>query len=93
MIQTQWHGPHALTLTYADGSGRTGQQLLYRRDEERLTVEPEATAWSLDADGHLFRLASEAKRISLTATPHSGKEDEFELFMALLDPAWRLWLR
>src|SRR5438309_1718282 len=65
VIQTQWHGAHALTLTYADGSGRTGQQLLYRSDEDRLLLEPEAKAWSLDADGHLFRLASEAMRISL----------------------------
>ena len=65
VIHIQWHGQHALTLTYADAAGRTGQQLLYRQDEGRLTLEPEATAWSLDADGHLFRLASEAKRISL----------------------------
>jgi len=65
VIHTQWHGINALTLTYADEKGRTGQQLLYRQDEEKLAVEPEGRAWSLEADGHLFRLASEAKRISL----------------------------
>src|SRR5262249_36995520 len=65
VIQIQWHGHNAVTLTYADLAGRTGQQLLYRQDEAKLTLEPEARAWSLDADGHLFRLASEAKRISL----------------------------
>ena len=46
-------------------AGRPGQELLNRADEARLVVEEPGRAWSLDADGHLFRLVSEAKRISL----------------------------
>ena len=65
VVQLEWHGSDALTLTYTDESGRPGQELLYRDDEPRLTVEGQGRAWSMDADGHLFRLVSEAKRISL----------------------------
>ena len=65
VVQVEWHGADALTLTYTDESGRPGQELLYRDDEDRLTVEGRGRAWSMDADGHLFRLVSEAKRISL----------------------------
>jgi len=65
IVQLEWHGSDALTLTYTDESGRPGQELLYRDDEPRLTVEGQGRAWSMDADGHLFRLVSEAKRISL----------------------------
>src|SRR5688572_18823723 len=65
VVQAEWHGSNALTLTYTDEAGRPGQELLYRGDEARLVVEEAGRAWSLDADGHLFRLVSEAKRISL----------------------------
>jgi SNF2 family DNA or RNA helicase len=65
IVQLEWHGSDALTLTYTDESGRPGQELLYRDDGPRLTVEGQGRAWTMDADGHLFRLVSEAKRISL----------------------------
>ena len=61
-----WHGSNAVTLTYTDEpTGKVDQELLYRDDEPRLTVEEAGRAWSMDADGSLFRLVSEAKRISL----------------------------
>ena len=44
---------------------RSDQELLYREDEPRLSVDEAGRAWSMDADGSLFRLVSEAKRISL----------------------------
>jgi superfamily II DNA or RNA helicase len=65
VVQQEWHGSSALTLTYRDDSGKIGQELVYRDDEGRLEVEQAGRAWSLDADGSLFRLVSEAKRISL----------------------------
>src|SRR5581483_2922073 len=55
----------ALTLTYRDDEGRPGHEILYRSDERRLEIEDEGRAWSFDADGKLFRLASEALRIRL----------------------------
>jgi SNF2 family DNA or RNA helicase len=65
VVQTNWHGTAALELTYRDDEGRVSQQLLYRADEPRLEVEDTGRAWSFDADGKLFRLASEALRIRL----------------------------
>jgi SNF2 family DNA or RNA helicase len=66
VVDVQWHGSNAITLTFTDEStGKPGQELLYRDDEPRLTIEQAGRAWSMDADGALFRLVSEAKRISL----------------------------
>lgn len=66
VVDVDWHGSNAITLTFTDEStGRPGQEILYRDDEPRLSVEQGGRAWSMDADGGLFRLVSEAKRISL----------------------------
>ena len=66
VVHVDWHGSNAVTLTFTDEStGKPGQELLYRDDEPRLTVEQAGRVWSMDADGSLFRLVSEAKRISL----------------------------
>ena len=66
VVDVAWHGSSAITLTYIDElSGKAGQELLYREDEARLVVQAAGRAWSMDADGNLFRLVSEAKRISL----------------------------
>ena len=66
VVQVQWHGSEALTLTYnRDDSGRVDQGLFYRGNEAALGVEEAGRAWSFDADGQLFRLVSEARRIGL----------------------------
>ncbi len=66
VVDVEWHGSNAITLTFTDEStGKPGQELLYRDDERRLSIEQGGRAWSMDADGALFRLVSEAKRISL----------------------------
>jgi superfamily II DNA or RNA helicase len=66
VVDVEWHGSNAITLTFTDEStGKPGQELLYRDDEPRLSIEQGGRAWSMDADGSLFRLVSEAKRISL----------------------------
>lgn len=65
VVQAEWHGSGALTLTYTDAAGDVAQELLYRDKEPLLSVDQAGPAWSLDADPHLFRLASEARRISL----------------------------
>ncbi|MGQ0742862.1 MAG: helicase-related protein [Acidimicrobiales bacterium] len=66
VVDVDWHGSSALTLTFTEESnGRPGQELLYRDDEARLAVAQTGRAWSMDADGSLFRLVSEARRISL----------------------------
>jgi SNF2 family DNA or RNA helicase len=65
VVQVEWHGTQALTLTYRDDAGKVDHELLYRPNEARLEIEEEGRAWSFDADGQLFRLASEALRIRL----------------------------
>jgi SNF2 family DNA or RNA helicase len=66
VVDLVWHGSSAATLTFTDElTGRADQELLYREDEARLVVQLAGRAWSMDADGNLFRLVSEAKRIAL----------------------------
>ena len=66
VVDIAWHGSSAVTLTFTDElTGKADQELLYREDEARLVVQEAGRAWSMDADGNLFRLVSEAKRISL----------------------------
>ena len=66
VVDIAWHGSSAITLTFTDElTGKAAQELLDREDEARLTVEKTGRAWSMDADGDLFRLVSEARRISL----------------------------
>ncbi len=65
-VSVDWHGPDAVTLVYRDGSGDVGQQLLFRGDEQNMLIGGATTRrFSFDADGELFRLASEARRIRL----------------------------
>ena len=59
------HGSIGVEVTYKDANGRLGSELLYRESEARLEIANEGLPWSFDADGSLFRLTSEAYRISL----------------------------
>jgi SNF2-related domain len=65
VISAQWFGSEALELTYKDPTGKVGNELLYRHDEQRFEVVEEGRPWSLDGAGALFRLVSEAQRIRL----------------------------
>jgi superfamily II DNA or RNA helicase len=65
VINVQWFGSDAIELTYKDGQGKTGQQLLYRDQEPSLEVVEQGRPWSFDGDGATFRLVSEAHRIRL----------------------------
>jgi SNF2 family DNA or RNA helicase len=65
VINAKWFGSEALELTYKDPAGKLGNELLYRHDEPRIEIVANGRPWSFDADGHLFRLVSEAHRIRL----------------------------
>jgi SNF2 family DNA or RNA helicase len=65
VVQVEWHGTNAITLTYRDDNGRSDHEILYRDAESRLEIEDEGRAWSFEGDGKLFRLTSEALRIRL----------------------------
>ena len=65
VVGVRWIGDLAIELTYKDASGNLGNVLLYRDSEPNLEVAREGRPWSLDGDGALFRLVSEARRIRL----------------------------
>jgi SNF2 family DNA or RNA helicase len=65
VVDVKWFGTSAIELTFKDVQGKPGNELMYRTDEARLEVATKGPAWNFDADGHLFRLVSEAYRIKL----------------------------
>ena len=64
-VALSWHGSSAVTRPYRDPNDRVDERLLYRSDEAALQIRSGGSRWGLDADGELFTLVSEAKRISL----------------------------
>ncbi len=65
VVDAKWHGTVAVELTYKDGAGRLGHELLFRDRELTLAIAEDGRPWSFDADGGLLRLVSEAYRIHL----------------------------
>lgn len=58
-------GSEVANVTFVDAEGRAGTQLVYRNQESSLEVLKQTRPLSFTADGHLFRLASEAQRLRL----------------------------
>src|SRR3989442_13418398 len=65
VVDVQWHGDVAITLTYRDAAGHLGNETLYRDREPSLEIATVGLPWSFDGDGTLLRLVSEAYRIHL----------------------------
>lgn len=65
VVAIKWYGNAVLEITYKNSQGLLANQLVYREDEERLSVEEANLPWNFDADGDTVRLASEAYRINL----------------------------
>lgn len=65
IVDVKWHGSSVVELTYKDATGRLGSQLLFQDREPSLEIVAPGLPWSFDADGALFKLASEAYRIRL----------------------------
>ena len=65
IISIKRHGSSSVELVYQDASGNLGKELLYSDSVANLEIAPADLPWSFDADGALFRLASEAYRIRL----------------------------
>src|SRR5438874_583808 len=65
LIEVKRYGASVAEVTYKDAGGLPGSMLLYQDDAARLEIASDELPWSFDADGALFRLTSEAYRISL----------------------------
>ena len=63
VVAKTWHGPDTLEVVYRTADGVVDTRLLSRSDEPRLSIAAVERHWTLDADGELFKLASEARRI------------------------------
>jgi superfamily II DNA or RNA helicase len=82
VVAVDWHGTTCVTLTYRGADGDVGEELVYRADEARLRVDGAASTWAFDADGELFRLAAEARRIRLAYL----FDPRLAVHLSLLDP-------
>lgn len=65
IIDVEWSGSNAVTITYRRGDGKPDSDLLYREDEARLEIVEAERLWAFDVDGAILRLVSEAYRIQL----------------------------
>jgi superfamily II DNA or RNA helicase len=64
VIYAQWHGSDALELTYKTTAGSLGQQVVFRKDEDKLSIAQSGSR-AFDAPASDFKLAAEAQRITL----------------------------
>lgn len=65
VVDVVHHGTAAVEVIYKYPDGQTGNQLLYRSDEEKLEIVEARKTWDFNTDGDIFRMAAEAYRIHL----------------------------
>ena len=64
VVFAQWHGTDALELTYKTNEGVLGQQVIFRKDQDSLSVAQTGSR-AFDANASDFKLVAEAQRITL----------------------------
>jgi hypothetical protein len=64
VLAAQQHGPDAVELTYKTSAGHLGQQVVFRKDQDQLSIATTASR-PFDANASDFKLVAEAQRISL----------------------------
>ena len=64
VVAAQVHGPASATLTYRTAEGLLGERLVTAADLADIREAAESH-WSFDADGAMFKLASEARRMQM----------------------------
>jgi len=62
VIVVERNGESSATVTYRDGEGRLDERVVTADDAAKIS-EVSSRRWSFDADGAMFRLASEARRM------------------------------
>ena len=62
VVAVDVHGPNSATLTYRTTDGRLGERIVFADGLANL-AQASGRRWSFDADGAMFRLASEARRM------------------------------
>ncbi len=64
VIAAQWHGADAVELTYKTAASSLGQQVVFRKDQDKLSVAQSGSR-AFDANASDVKLVAEAQRISL----------------------------
>lgn len=65
IVSVEWHGSDIITLVFKDTNGKIREQIFGRDLESRLDISSEGNSRNFLADPQLFKLATEAKRITL----------------------------
>lgn len=65
VVTTEPVGDNALTVYYKTVDGSLRERMLFRSDEEGLSLAESGRPWGFDAAGDAFKLAAEAYRINL----------------------------
>ena len=65
IVTTEPIGENALTVYYKTADGRLQERMLFRNDEQHLSLAQVGRPWAFDANGNDFKLAAEAYRINL----------------------------
>src|ERR1039457_2919498 len=73
VIASKWIGANALIVTYRGAHGQTGQAVIRREQEPRISLGGATQAHAFDGDAESWRLAAEALRFILADDPGSGK--------------------
>lgn len=63
IVSTETAGPDAVTVYYKASDGRLGERMLFRADEDKLSLADGGRPWAFDAPGDEFKLATEACRL------------------------------
>lgn len=64
VLAAQQHGTDAVELTYKSSAGHLGQQVVFRQDQDQLSIAPTGSR-AFNANASDFKLVSEAQRIRL----------------------------
>ncbi|MEH0652210.1 helicase-related protein [Streptomyces scabiei] len=64
VIAVQWHGANAVELTFKTAGGGLDQRVVFRKDEDKLSVAHSGSR-AFDAPAGDFKLVAEAQRIAL----------------------------
>src|ERR1039457_1261129 len=67
VIASKWIGANALIVTYRGAHGQTGQAVIRREQEPRISRGGATQAHAFDGDAESWRLAAEALRIKYAA--------------------------
>lgn len=65
IVGTDRIGDDSLSIFYKDSQGKLGERMLFRSDEESLSLTEAGRPWSFDGNSADFKLAAEAHRIHL----------------------------